>query len=232
MLLFYQEDFTEESTSLNAEESQHLVKVLRKRAGDQIEVTNGSGMLFNCEVLEAHHKQSKIKIIETKEVSRRATYRHIAIAPTKNIDRIEWFVEKAVEFGIDELSFVLCHHSERRTLKMERIKRKAISAMKQSGNFFLPKLNEVESLKSFISKNHAEVKSMAYVDQDNELLLQDTLESGKRNLVLIGPEGDFSDEEVANALSAGFQKVSLGPSRLRTETAGIAAAHLMNIFCK
>jgi 16S rRNA (uracil1498-N3)-methyltransferase len=232
MTLFYQEDFTDQSSTLNAEESQHLVKVLRKRAGDQIEVTNGGGMLFSCEVLEAHPRQSKVKVLATKELVRHATHRHIAIAPTKNIDRIEWFVEKAVEFGIDELSFVLCHHSERRVLKTERIKRKAISAMKQSGNLFLPIVNEVQPLQNFIANHDAEVKSIAYVDQHNELLLQDTLASGKHNLVLIGPEGDFSDEEVANALSAGFQKVSLGPSRLRTETAGIAAAHLMNIFCK
>lgn len=232
MALFYQEDFQESSTTLNAEESRHLAKVLRIKAGEHIEVTDGRGHLFTCEVLVPNQKSTNVNVLQTTYQERPLTHRHIAIAPTKNLDRIEWFMEKAVEFGIDELSFILCHNSERRVLKTDRIERKAVSAMKQSRNLHLPKINELIKLGAFIKNTEAEGKFIAFVDFENTRHLQEELIDQSNNLILIGPEGDFSSEEVTLAENEGFLRVSLGDSRLRTETAGVATAHILNLFCK
>lgn len=231
MALFYQEDFNASTTFLNPEESRHLAKVLRIKEGKEIDVTDGKGHLYRCEVTTTHQKKTELKVIGQQYLEKKNCYRHIAIAPTKNLDRIEWFVEKAIEFGIDEISFLLCHNSERRTLKTERLWRKAISAMKQSGQLHLPKINELQKFEELIQSNPAGEKFIAYVDFENPLLLKEALQSGS-NLVMIGPEGDFSDNEVDAAVANGFIKVSLGDSRLRTETAGIATAHLLNLFCQ
>jgi len=231
MALFYQPDFTAASTFLDAEESRHLAKVLRMSNGQQIEVTDGKGKLYTCEIKEANQKKTIVDVLGTESLEPSKCYKHIAIAPTKNLDRIEWFVEKAVEFGIDEISFVLCQNSERRVLKTERIFRKAVSAMKQSGNLFLPKINELKKFNDILSSTE-EAKFIAYVDFDNQTKLESILENSSKNIVLIGPEGDFTQDEVSIAMDSGFKKVSLGNSRLRTETAGIAAIHILNLFCK
>lgn len=231
MALFYQADFTEKTDTLNAEESRHLAKVLRIKAGNEIHVTDGKGKLYRCTVTEANQKKTKVEIIATEKTHRSVTYRHIAIAPTKNMDRLEWFVEKAVEFGIDELSFVLCQNSERRVLKLDRIYKKAISAMKQSGNLYLPQINELRKFDRFVEQAKAESKCIAFVDFSNPIQLQEKLINKAHNIIVIGPEGDFTSHEVTLAENLGFKKVSLGNSRLRTETAGVAASHILNLFC-
>lgn len=232
MQLFYQPDLDINTPFLDPEESRHAVKVLRLIAGKTITVTNGKGSLFECEIEEAHHKKTTLNILKETKISPSPTYRHIAIAPTKNLDRLEWFVEKAVEFGVDELSFILCQNSERKVLKTERLFKKAISAMKQSIKAYMPKINDLQKLKSFIETCDAEAKHIAYVDFSNPDKLSANIQAGQNNLVLIGPEGDFDEKEVTMALNAGFNKVSLGDARLRTETAGLAAVHLLNIFGK
>lgn len=232
MQLFYQPNFDLAAPCLDQEESRHATKVLRLHAGKQITITDGKGHFHTCEIAVAHQKKTTLKVVSTEAVATFTGHRHLAIAPTKNLDRIEWFVEKAVELGVDEISFVLCHNSERRVLKTERIVKKAISAMKQSMKAYLPKINELTKFHEFIEAHQAEVKSIAYVDFENPVLLSANIQKGTNNLVLIGPEGDFSQEEVTMAEDNGFKKVSLGDARLRTETAGIAAVHLLNIFGK
>lgn len=232
MQLFYQPNFDHINPVLDPEESRHATKVLRLVAGKEITVTDGKGSFYDCEIIEVHQKRTRLRIVKTTQLPRSTTYKHIAIAPTKNLDRIEWFVEKAVEFGVDELSFILCHNSERKVLKTERLEKKAISAMKQSLKAYLPKINELQKFRSFMAHIKADVKHIAFVDFENPDLLSANIQSNKNNLVLIGPEGDFTTEEVTIAIDAGFKKVSLGDARLRTETAGLAAVHLLNIFGK
>jgi 16S rRNA (uracil1498-N3)-methyltransferase len=228
MNLFYQPNLPE-ATYLDTEESKHCVKVLRMQAGDSIEVIDGKGSLFKADIIEANHKKCSFSILEKITTEQSSFRKHIAIAPTKNIDRIEWFVEKAVEIGIDEISFILCDHSERKVLKPERLEKKALSAMKQSYKFWMPKINELKPYNDFLQLKHKGMKSIAFVDFENPVQLKDLLDSKQDSLVLIGPEGDFSEQEVKLAEEAGFKKVGLGNSRLRTETAGIVACHLMNL---
>ena len=230
MILFYQPALPE-SNFLDLEESKHCVKVLRKTNGDEISVLDGKGQLYNCLITNASHKKCEFEITSTSSFDRHDRYRHIAIAPTKNNDRIEWFVEKATEIGIDEISFIACDHSERSNLKIDRIEKKAISAMKQSLKYYLPKLNSLVSFKEFITSQKASpnYKAIAYVDFENPVQLIDQLKDQESIVCLIGPEGDFSQQEVSLAQQAGFEKVALGNSRLRTETAGIVSCHLMNL---
>ncbi len=229
MLLFYQPDILQGIHHLNDEESRHAVKVLRLGVGKEIDLTDGQGRFYKAVITDAHQKKCAFEITETREVAAFALHRHIAIAPTKNIDRIEWFVEKAVEFGIDRITPVICDHSERKVIKQERLHRKALSAMKQSLKAWFPKIDEAMSYKQFLAEAQADHKFVAYVDHDNTDYLSRLKQDRGSHLVLIGPEGDFSENEIALAQKSGFQKVSLGPSRLRTETAGIAAIHLLNL---
>ena len=230
MILFYQPALPE-SNFLDLEESKHCVKVLRKTNGDEISVLDGKGQLYNCLITNASHKKCEFEITSTSSFEKHKRYRHIAIAPTKNNDRIEWFVEKATEIGIDEISFIACDHSERSNLKIDRIEKKAISAMKQSLKYYLPKLNSLVSFKEFIASQKASTnyKAIAYVDFENPVQLIDQLKDQESVVCLIGPEGDFSQQEVRLAQQEGFEKVALGNSRLRTETAGIVSCHLMNL---
>lgn len=229
MHLFYQPDIPAGTLHLDDEESRHAVKVMRLKSGDSIQLTDGKGSFYTANITEAHHKKCAFEIINKEDVKPYSTFRHLAIAPTKNLDRTEWFVEKAVELGVDRISFLLGDHSERKVLKLDRIVKKAIGAMKQSGQAFMPQLDELTSIKNFINEATADHKFIAYVDFENEALLKDKLVNSASNLVMIGPEGDFSEREVEMAVAAGFAKVSLGANRLRTETAGMAAVHLMNL---
>ncbi len=222
MQLFYAPDIAE-TNALPFEEAQHCFKVLRKKVGDEIQVINGKGGSFTCEITNDHPKKNEIKILNSSIDEQRASqYVHIAIAPTKNLDRIEWFVEKATEIGIDEISFLLCKHSERKVLKMERLLKKAVSAMKQSGKLFLPKLNELQSYASFVNECNNEDKLIAHLRDDTVSI--EAFKEQQNICILIGPEGDFSVDEINLASQQKFQSVTLGSSRLRTETAGIVAA--------
>ncbi|PTB95635.1 16S rRNA (uracil(1498)-N(3))-methyltransferase [Marivirga lumbricoides] len=228
MILFYQ-PLLPEIQYLDLEESKHCVKVLRKQSGDIIHIVDGKGSFYEAEITVASHKKCEFIVKSKQQDTSHSFKRHIAISPTKNLDRMEWFVEKAVELGVDEISFLNCYHSERKVLKLDRLEKKAISAMKQSVKANLPKLHEIENFSPFVKNQPAEIKCIAFVDFHNPVHFKDKLKAEKETLILIGPEGDFSDEEVKEAESYGFEKVSLGSSRLRTETAGIAAVHLMNL---
>lgn len=230
MQLFYQPELVNGIYHLDPDESRHAIKVLRKTEGDEIQLIDGQGTFYWAKITEANQKKCAFEIVRMEKESVRSGFRHLAIAPTKNIDRIEWLVEKAVEIGIDRISFLHCKNSERKVIKLDRLERKAISAMKQSLKASKPILDELAHFNHFIQQEKADLKAIAYVDFDNPTELKDCIKKGQHTLVLIGPEGDFDQSEVELAMNLGYQKVSLGHSRLRTETAGIAAVHLMNIF--
>ncbi|WP_420386802.1 16S rRNA (uracil(1498)-N(3))-methyltransferase [Roseivirga sp.] len=230
MQLFYQPELIQGANYLDPEESRHAIKVLRKQQGDTIDLIDGAGTFYKAEITEANFKKCQFSITDQQSEPKRDGLRHLAIAPTKNLDRTEWLVEKAVEIGVDRISFLHCQNSERTVLKIDRLIKKAISAMKQSIKATLPQIDEMVKLKSFLQQCETRSKFIAYVDFDNPRQLKDCLSSGQESVVLIGPEGDFDPAELQMAEEAGFVKVSLGESRLRTETAGLAAVHILNLF--
>ncbi len=227
-MLFYQPDIDLGLLYLSEDESRHVVRVLRSENGDELDLTNGKGSFFKIRITKADPHKCLFEIAERKNILKRSYSIHIAIAPTKNADRMEWFVEKAVELGIDKISFMLCKTSERKSINMERVEKIAISAMKQSGQCWLPELTAMRPFKELLTTVCSE-KFIAYVDQSNPHHLKSLAISSQDYLVLIGPEGDFSKEELVSAEQAGFLKVSLGANRLRTETAGVAACHTLNL---
>lgn len=228
MHLFYQEQLPE-IKYLDQDESKHCVKVLRMQAGDEINIIDGKGTFYKATITEAHPKKCQFEIIETSAERSPSFHRHLAIAPTKNMDKMEWLVEKATEMGIDEISFFQSFHSERKVIKIERLEKKVVSAMKQSLKARKPILNEILPLGKILNNIKAENKLIAYVDFENKIHMKNELSDEQDTLILIGPEGDFTPEEVDLAIKNGFKKVSLGNSRLRTETAALAAVHLMNL---
>ncbi len=231
MHLFYQPNINNGSHFLDPDESRHCVKSLRQKENDKIQVTDGKGKLFTAKITKADIRKCTFEIISEEKKETENHHIHIAIAPTKSLDRIEWFIEKAVEIGIDEVSFILCQQSEKRFMKLERIKRKAISAMKQSLKYRLPKINALDDFEKFIKQDFGNTqKFIAYVDHRIPQHLKDTAKSNYQYLVLIGPEGDFSEKEITLAKEKGFTPISLGKNRLRTETAGIAACHILNLI--
>jgi 16S rRNA (uracil1498-N3)-methyltransferase len=227
--LFYQPQISEGIHYLDEEESRHCIKVLRKNAGDLIHITDGKGFFYDAVISKPDFRKCEFSIQKTIAAETRGYQIHIAIAPTKNADRIEWFVEKATEFGIDKITLIECENSERTFLKTERLRKLAVSAMKQSLKATLPIIDELISFSTFITGSKENNKFIAYVDSSNPVQLQGVAVKGQASVVLIGPEGDFSVGEVNEAIDAGFIKVSLGKSRLRTETAAIAACHILNL---
>ncbi len=226
--LFYQPGIPQGITYLDAEESRHAIRVLRMSEGDPLTLTDGSGFFYTAQIAIADSKKCEFNILEKREVKKRDFSIHIAIAPTKNADRMEWFVEKAVEIGVEEISFILCKNSERKTVNMDRIWKIAVSALKQSQQAWLPKINEIVPLNR-IFNSPADQKFIAHVDSTNPKQLQSEALALKKYLILIGPEGDFSPEELATAIQHGFVKVSLGTHRLRTETAGLVAVQVLGL---
>ena len=229
MNLFYQPLIPQGISYLDADESRHCVKVLRHTVGDTLRITDGQGFFYDTIITKADDRQCTFRIAETIAQPPRNFTIHIAISPTKNADRIEWFVEKAVELGVDKISIVECENTERTYLKKERLEKVAISAMKQSLKATLPRIEGLLPFQDILTDN-ATQKFIAYVDQQNPDHLKNMAAAGKDYVVLIGPEGDFSPDELNAALQNGFKKVSLGPSRLRTETAGLAACHILNLI--
>jgi 16S rRNA (uracil1498-N3)-methyltransferase len=220
-----------EAYVLPEEESQHAVKVLRMQAGEIIHLVNGQGGLFEAEIINPHPKRCEVKIINSEyEYGKRTFHLHIAIAPTKMNERMEWFLEKATEIGIDEITPVICRYSERKELKLPRMEKITVAAMKQSVKAYLPKLNEPCSFEHVLKNAIASQKFIAHCHEDEKILLKDAYAKGSDVLILIGPEGDFSKEEIEHALKAGYKPVSLGNSRLRTETAGVVACHTVNLL--
>ncbi len=223
------------------EEAQHAVRVLRMQMGDEMVLMDGSGTFYRAVVTEATKKRCLYRIEEKFPQERQwLPHLHLAMAPTKNLDRTEWFVEKATEIGFDELTFLKCRWSERTAIKTERMEKILVSAMKQSHKAWKPVLNEMTDFKIFLQeieereKNGEKMQKFichCYEEEnlDEKVVLKDAIMKGKDVLVLVGPEGDFSIDEVKLALSRGFQSVSLGKSRLRTETAALVGVHLMNL---
>lgn len=234
MPVFYEPALAERPV-LSEAESHHAVKVLRLTAGQVIDVADGAGSWFRAEITRPHPKHCEVRILDKTIAPPRPCHVHLAIAPTKNLDRLEWMLEKCVEIGLDEISFLETRYSERRVLKLERLHGVAVSALKQSGQGWLPKLNPLVRFGEFLEKVSCQLPAahcqlfIAHLADGERKLLHQEAASGGRYCVLVGPEGDFSPEEVQEAQAAGFQPVSLGPSRLRTETAGLVAVHTLNL---
>ena len=212
------------------DEAAHAVRVLRMTEGDELFLMDGCGTFFRAEITEATKSGCSYRIVETMPQPRQwKAHLHLAMGATKNMDRIEWFAEKATEIGFDELTFLDCRFSERRVVKNERIEKIMISAMKQSRKAELPKLNSMMPFAEFIRQSFTGGKYICHCYDEGLPLLRDCLQMGEDAVVLIGPEGDFCIEEVREAEALGFQSVSLGKSRLRTETAALVAVHLMQL---
>ncbi|MDR0962532.1 MAG: 16S rRNA (uracil(1498)-N(3))-methyltransferase [Mediterranea sp.] len=229
MHLFYAPDI-ETTNELPEEEAAHAVRVLRLTTGDTLTITDGKGRFFQAEISTATHKRCLVHI--TQIMPQAPLWRghlHIAMAPTKLMERTEWFAEKATEIGLDELTFLQCRFSERKVIKTERIRKILVSAMKQSLKARLPLLHELTPFEHFIAQPFTGQKFIAHCYPGEKVPLKEALRTGNNALILIGPEGDFSEEEVQKALAAGFTPVSLGNSRLRTETAGLVAVHTFNL---
>lgn len=228
MQLFYCPTIREGDTFLNQEESRHCVKALRKKSGDILQITDGFGNFYKCELKEVDHRKCSFSILSSNLTQKPDFSIQIAISPTKNLDRIEWFVEKAVEIGIDEISFIQTSYSERRSIKLERIKKKAISAMKQSMRAYLPIIHEMVPLNSFLKNSTADQKFVAHLENKETKHLLHEAKTSKKYLVLIGPEGGFSEEEILMIKENDFKVVKIGDYRLRTETAGIVACSTLH----
>ena len=227
MQLFYNKDLTENDSQIHftKDESRHIIKVLRKSVGDILHITNGIGWLFSAEITIADLK-SCMAIIKTSNLQPQRSYKlHLAVAPTKMNDRYEWFLEKATEIGIDSITPIFCDNSERKVIKAKRFEKILQSAMKQSLHCYLPKLNEALSFKTFITQNFNEQIFIAHCEKSNKKSLKTVIEAQKDITILIGPEGDFSSKEIELAIQQNFIPVTLGETRLRTETAAIVACH-------
>ena len=229
MIIFYSNEIYSSSGKLSGDESIHCTKVLRKKVDDLINVTDGSGNLYECKITAVNKKEVGFEIISNLESQRKGHRRAVAIAPTKNNDRFEWFLEKSTEIGITEIYPFISARSERKVIKPHRLEKILISAMKQSKNLHLPKLHELQPLKSFMATDHGFDNKFIAHCMNPDLSLNKVYVSGSDALVLIGPEGDFTSEEIDLAIKNDWKGVSLGPSRLRTETAGIVACHLLNL---
>ncbi len=228
MQLFYNSNITPdiEQFTFDKIESKHIVKVLRKREGDILHITNGNGFLFTAHVVIANEKKCTVTITKAEEKQKPWSYKlHVAIAPTKNNDRFEWFLEKATEIGIDEITPIICDHSERKVLKIERMQKIIESASKQSLKFHFPILHPAVSFKNFVNRKNSDQLFIAHCENQDKKSLASQLDETSNITILIGPEGDFLLKEIETALEEGYTPIHLGESRLRTETAGIVAVH-------
>lgn len=228
MQLFYHADLQESSTDFSFDkiESRHIIRVLRKKEGDILYITNGKSFLFKGKINTANEKKCQVQIIAVRKVEEHRDYKiQMAIAPTKSNDRLEWFLEKSTEIGIDDIYPIICSHSERKVIKLPRLQKVVLSAMKQSLQYKLPMLHDPIKVKDFITQDFDGLKCIAHCEETAKQHLKTVLKPHTNIRILIGPEGDFTPEEIALALQNGFIPVSLGATRLRTETAGIAAVH-------
>lgn len=237
MHLFYTPDIPADAYSytLNEEESKHCIRVLRLGIGDSIQLLDGKGGVFIAEIIDDIQKRCTVKILESKREEKKKWELHIAIAPTKNMDRVEWFTEKATEIGIDAITFLHCKNSERDVIKTDRIQKVAVAAIKQSMKSYLPGINEILPFKKLVD----EVKKTGvrmYIAHCNPAFtslkphLKTVYVKGESAIVFIGPEGDFTKDEIIYALDNGFEEINLGSSRLRTETAALYACTTFNIL--
>ena len=229
MQLFYNAsiDNNTKAFTFDKSESKHIIKVLRKSEGDQLSITNGKGDFFKIIILTANPNKCIGEVINIKSVDQLPYNLHLAVAPTKLNDRYEWFLEKATEIGITEITPIICDHSERKIINLDRFEKKIQSAMKQSLKSYLPKLNKATTFKNFLisQENNTQQKLIAHCEETSKKTLKSVLKKRGDTTILIGPEGDFSSDEIKKSLRIGFAPISLGNSRLRTETAAVVACH-------
>lgn len=227
MQLFYNPNINEttEGFSFDKEESKHIIKVMRKKGGDILHVTNGLGFLFTTEIILGSDIKCSVKIVSFEKSPLPKYQLHLAVAPTKMNDRYEWFLEKATEMGISEITPIICDHSERKFVKTDRFDKIIQSAMKQSLQVYLPKLNEPITFKEFLKTTPNGLLLIAHCEETDKKTLKSVLKPNENVTLLIGPEGDFSNKEIALAIEKKYVPVSLGNTRLRTETAAIVACH-------
>lgn len=231
MQLFFAENLESDFYELPTEESRHCVRVLRMGAGDTLWLTDGRGTLCRATIVAPHDKACSVEIVERIEHYQQRNHRlHIAVSPTKNMARMEWFIEKAVEIGIDEITPIICDHSERCVLKADRMEKIIISAMKQSLKAYKPTLNAPTPLHQLLSAPFDGIKMICHCEENQRTPLREAYRPGHNALILIGPEGDFSNDEITTALSMGYSPVTLGDCRLRTETAALYATTAINFM--
>jgi len=231
MHLFFSREISHPEFTFNPEESRHIAKVLRLRIGEKVHITDGKGNLHSGNIIDDNIRQCTVQLESKMTVPKCPYHLHLAVAPTKNLARIEWFVEKAAESGISEITPMLCQHSERIHFKSERLEKIAIAAIKQSQQAWLPKINEPANFGQVVNNTKPGEGFIAYIDENSELsLLKSVYKQGADATVLIGPEGDFSKSEITAALKAGFIPISLGKNRLRTETAALVACLTINFI--
>lgn len=230
MQIFYAPDI-ESTLVLPEEESGHCVRVMRLAEGDEIMITDGKGNFYRTSITNAHPKHCQVEITSSWQPEKPwDAYIHIAVAPTKNMDRMEWFAEKATEIGIDEITCLNCRFSERKEVKTARLEKILVSAMKQSQKALLPQLNRMTDFKQFVRQPFNGRKFIAHCEEGEKPLIKSIYRPGENVLILIGPEGDFSPEEIKSAEENGFEAISLGKSRLRTETAALTACHTIHVL--
>ena len=227
MQLFYNPNITNDTETFffDKEESKHIIKVMRKKTGDILFVTNGLGFLFKTEIELASDTKCTVKIVSSEQSEKQKFHLHLAVAPTKMNDRYEWFLEKVTEIGISEITPIICDHSERKFIKTDRFDKILQSAMKQSLHYYLPKLNEPIAFKDFVKIKNNGINLIAHCEETEKKSLKDVVKRDENVTVLIGPEGDFSEKEIQLALQNDYTPVMLGNTRLRTETAAIVACH-------
>ena len=231
MKVFYTPNITDASTFvLDETESKHAIKVLRLDISDTVTLVDGKGTFYDAKIINPHAKKCELEIIAKRIQTSNKPHLHIAIAPTKNNDRLEWLVEKATEIGVSEITPIICANSERKIVKTERLEKRAIAAMKQSLKAQLPIINDSCSFAEFISKSYETEKYVAHCYNENQKHFKQLYVSGKNCLVLIGPEGDFSKMEIEDTIKHNFIPISLGESRLRTETAGLYICNAFNLI--
>ncbi|WP_303311673.1 16S rRNA (uracil(1498)-N(3))-methyltransferase [Hymenobacter sp. BT730] len=226
---FFAPDLTLPTYTLPEDESKHAVRVLRLGLGAPVVLVDGRGGVFQAEVADANPKRCQLRITHHETVPPRSYLTHVAVAPTKNLDRMEWMVEKAVEVGVERITFLRCARSERRELKLERLEKIAVSALKQSGQAWLPQMDELTDFADFLPMVAPETTFIAHLEEGERMALSRVAAGGPGCCILIGPEGDFTPQEIEAAFALGIRPVTLGASRLRTETAGLAAVFTVHI---
>ncbi|MBK0379819.1 16S rRNA (uracil(1498)-N(3))-methyltransferase [Mucilaginibacter segetis] len=233
MQLFYTPDIDPSLSQyfLSEEESKHCIRVLRLTVGNEVTLVDGRGGLYRAVITDAHPKRTILQIMEvTAEFNKRNHYLHIAVAPTKNIERLEWFLEKATEIGIDEITPIICQRSERKDVKLDRLNKIITAAIKQSIKAYHPFLNEPVSLNKLLKQDFSGQKFIAHCDEGEKTALAQSIQKQSRYLILIGPEGDFTPAEIEEALQSEYKPITLGESRLRTETAALVACFEVNFL--
>lgn len=231
MQLFYAPDFTPPRYTLPEDESKHCIRVLRMAEGDRLHLTDGRGTLYTCRIVEAAAKRCTVEVEQTCAEFERLPYSlTMAVAPTKNIERFEWFLEKATEVGVGRIVPLLCERSERREIKPERENKVIVAALKQSLKAYLPELSPLTPFRQVVEQARQPVKLIAHCDKasSQRIFLPEAIKKGEEAIILIGPEGDFSPEEITFALANGFREISLGDARLRTETAAVVATVMVS----